>query len=58
VISSITSTCQRHNINPQAYLTQLLIGLQDTPASQLDQWLPDQWKENATAPQPSVAHSA
>jgi len=44
ILSSITSTCQRHGINPQVYLTQLLAGIQDTPISQLDQWLPDQWK--------------
>lgn len=44
IISSITSTCQRHEINPQVYLTQLLAGLQNTPMSQLDQWLPDRWK--------------
>ncbi len=44
VISSITSTCQRHGINPQAYLTQLLAGLQRTPISHLDDWLPDRWK--------------
>jgi transposase len=34
--AAITSTCQRHEINPQVYLTQLLTGLQDTPVSQLD----------------------
>ncbi len=50
VISSITSTCQRHEINPQVYLTQLLAGLQTTPLSQLDQWLPDQWKKTQTPP--------
>jgi transposase len=44
VISSITSTCQRHDINPQVYLTQLLAGLQSTPISQLHQWLPERWK--------------
>jgi transposase len=44
VISTITSTCRRHDINPQVYLTQLLTGLPDTPLSQLDRWLPDQWK--------------
>lgn len=43
VISSLTSTCQRHRINPQIYLTQLLTGLQSTPVNQLDEWLPDQW---------------
>jgi transposase len=44
ILSSLTSTCRRHDINPQSYLTQLLIGLQDTPISQIDQWLPDRWK--------------
>jgi transposase len=44
VISTITSTCQRHGINPQAYLTQLLVGLPTTPIRQIDQWLPDRWK--------------
>ena len=48
VISSITSTCQRHEINPQVYLTQLLTNLQNTPISQLDRWLPDQWKKSQT----------
>jgi transposase len=44
ILSSLTSTCQRHQINPELYLTQLLVNLPDTPVSQLDQWLPDQWK--------------
>ena len=48
IISSMTSTCQRHGINPETYLTQLLTGLQDTPMSQLEQWLPDQWKKRQT----------
>jgi len=50
ILSSITSTCQRHGINPQVYLTQLLIGLADTPVSQLDQWLPDRWKAAQASP--------
>ena len=44
VLSSLTSTCRRHGINPQLYLTQLLVNLPATPISQLDAWLPDQWK--------------
>jgi len=44
VISSLTSTCHRHEINPQTYLTQLLANLPTTPVSRLDEWLPDQWK--------------
>jgi transposase len=46
VLSSFTSTCKRHDIDPQRYLTQLLTNLPGTPISQLDQWLPDVWKVN------------
>jgi transposase len=49
ILSSLTSTSRRHDINPQAYLTQLLANLQETPVRRLDEWLPDQWK-TATAP--------
>jgi hypothetical protein len=38
------STCRRHRIDPQIYITQLLANLPATPMSQLDTWLPDQWK--------------
>ena len=44
ILSSLTSTCQRHGINPELYLTQLLVNLPDTPVTQLAPWLPDQWK--------------
>jgi transposase len=44
ILSSITSTCRRHEINPQVYLTQLLANMPDTPVSELDDWLPDRWK--------------
>lgn len=44
ILSSITSTCRRHDIDPQLYLTQLLANLPSTPTSRIDEWLPDQWK--------------
>ena len=44
ILSSITSTCRRHNIDPQRYLTQLLTNLPATPISQIEPWLPDRWK--------------
>jgi transposase len=44
ILSSFTSTCRRHGINPQIYFTQLLTNLPTTPQSQIDRWLPDQWK--------------
>jgi len=45
VLSSLTSTCRRHDVDPQLYLTQLLINLPTVSISQLPQWLPDQWKK-------------
>jgi transposase len=44
ILSTLTSTCRRHDINPQAYLTELLANLPDTPVSRVDEWLPDEWK--------------
>ena len=49
ILSSLTSTCQRHQINPELYLTQLLVNLPDTPITQLDPWLPDRWKARQAA---------
>lgn len=45
ILASFTSTCKRHQINPQHYLTQLLNNLPDTPMSRLHEWLPDEWKK-------------
>jgi transposase len=45
ILSSLTSTCRRHGINPQHYLTQLLTNLSATPMSKLAEWLPDQWRQ-------------
>ena len=44
ILASLTSTCRRHDIDPQLYLTQLLINLPSINLSQLHAWLPDQWK--------------
>jgi transposase len=50
ILASLTSTCRRHDIDPQRYLTQLLINLPTTPIRQLSTWLPDQWKQKQTEP--------
>jgi transposase len=50
VLSSLTSTCRRHDIDPQQYLTQLLMNLPATPVRQWAQWLPDQWGRQTPAP--------
>jgi hypothetical protein len=39
-----TSTCLRHDVDPQLYLTQLLINLPAVQMTELAAWLPDQWK--------------
>lgn len=49
ILASLTSTCRRHDIDPQLYLTQLLINLPSINLSQLHAWLPDQWKPNQEA---------
>jgi transposase len=44
ILASLTSTCRRHDIDPQMYLTQLLTNLSQVRKSELPNWLPDQWK--------------
>jgi transposase len=44
ILASLTSTCRRHEIDPQVYFTQLLVNLPGWPVRDLDAWLPDQWK--------------
>lgn len=54
VLAGLLSTCRRHGIDPQRYLTQLLTNLPATPISRLDQWLPDQWKKVNDTPKPTL----
>lgn len=44
ILATLTSTCRRHDIDPQPYLTQLLMNLPRTSGSHLPLWLPDNWK--------------
>jgi transposase len=50
ILASLTSTCRRHDIDPQLYLTQLLVNLPSAPITELSVWLPDQWKLRQAAP--------
>jgi len=45
ILASLTSTCRRHNVDPQLYLTQLLMNLPAARINELSVWLPDQWKQ-------------
>ncbi|MGA3128802.1 MAG: IS66 family transposase [Candidatus Korobacteraceae bacterium] len=44
ILASLTSTCRRHDIDPQIYFTQLLTNLPLTSDGDLSAWLPDRWK--------------
>jgi hypothetical protein len=44
VLFSLIATCQRHKVEPLAYLRDTLTRIAATPMSQLDQFLPDRWK--------------
>ena len=48
LLASLTSTCRRHAVDPQLYLTQLLLNLPQTRTNELSAWLPDQWKRLQT----------
>jgi transposase len=50
ILAALTSTCRRHEVDPQLYLTQLLVNLPSLKLRDLPAWLPDQWKRNQTPP--------
>jgi hypothetical protein len=43
VLYSLTGTCRHHDIDPVAYLTDVLRRLPSHPSGQLDEFLPDVW---------------
>jgi transposase len=49
ILASLTSSCRRHDADPQLYFMQLLVNLPSWPASDLDAWLPDRWKQTHAA---------
>jgi IS66 C-terminal element len=42
---SLIATCERHDVNPEVYLADILIRLQDHPADRVAELLPHRWKE-------------
>jgi len=44
ILYSLVATCERHEINPEAYLTDVLLRIQDQPKDQVAELLPDRWK--------------
>jgi len=57
ILASLTSTCRRHEVDPQMYLTQLLMNLPQAKMSELSDWLPDQWKIRHLARIPTFTRS-
>ncbi len=45
ILASLTSSCRRHEMDPQLYFMQLLMNLASWPANDIDAWLPDRWKQ-------------
>jgi transposase len=43
---SLITSCERHGLDPQRYLTSVLAKIGTTPPHELDQFLPDVWKCN------------
>jgi transposase len=46
---SLIASCERHNVDPQRYLTSVLAKIGTTPADDLDQFLPNVWKAEDAA---------
>jgi hypothetical protein len=56
---SMIASAERHGLDPQRYLTSVLAKIGQTPAAELDQFLPDVWKrEDAAEPQNGAADHA
>ena len=41
---TVLATCEANGVNPQEYLTDVLLRLDSTPASRVDELLPSNWK--------------
>ena len=46
---SLIASCERHQVDPQRYLTSVLEKIGQTPRDELRQFLPDVWKAEDAA---------
>jgi transposase len=44
VLYSLIATCERHDVNPEVYLADVLIRIQDHPKDRVAELLPHRWK--------------
>jgi len=58
VLFSLMATCQRHRIDPFAYLRDVLTRFAPTPINELDQFLPDRWTGREISAVQTAAASA
>jgi transposase len=45
VLYSLLAMCERHDVNPEVYLADVLLRIQDHPKSELAELLPHRWKQ-------------
>ena len=44
IVQTLVQTCKLHKVNPQEYLTDVLICIQTHPQSKIDELHPKNWK--------------
>ncbi|MEM6275070.1 MAG: IS66 family transposase [Myxococcota bacterium] len=44
-LQTVVSTCNANGVNPEAYIKDVLIRVQNTPSSEIDSLLPNNWEE-------------
>lgn len=44
VLYSLIATCERYDVNPEVYLADVLLRIQDHPSDRLVELLPHRWK--------------
>jgi transposase len=44
VLQSQVSTCEANGVNPEAYLTDVLVRTREHPRSRIDELLPQNWR--------------
>jgi len=49
VLQSLVSTCEANGVNPEEYLTDVLVRTRDHPQSRIDELLPQNWRPPAPA---------
>ena len=57
VLYSFVRSCERHHIDPFAYLRDVIRRISDTPISQLASLLPNHWQTPPAAPDPTASPS-